>query len=151
MKDIVLIPFADASWDFDVYYCDLWEWATNLQNPYLFPHFHFNAQCLSKFNGQSFEHFVDKPFMVQNFWDAQSQLPPDAKPLAFILYADKTKLSSFSTVKGYPVVVRLANLPTDIHNDQEMGGGYVVGWLPVVKEDKQHSGKPAWADFKAMV
>ncbi|KAG1858282.1 hypothetical protein C8R48DRAFT_748763 [Suillus tomentosus] len=139
-KDVVSIPFADASWDFDVYYRDLWEWATDLlHDPYLFPHFHFDAQRLSKFNGRSFEHFVDEPFTAQNFWDAQSQLPPDAKPLAFILYADKTKLSSF------------ANLPTDIRNGQGTGGGYVVGWLPVVKEDKQHSGKPAWANFKATV
>ncbi|KAG1819627.1 uncharacterized protein BJ212DRAFT_1267388, partial [Suillus subaureus] len=79
------------------------------------------------------------------------QLPDGAKPLAFILYADKTKLSSFSTAKGYPVIVRLANLPTDIRNSQGMGGGYVVGWLPVVKEDKQHSSKSAWANFKATV
>ncbi|KAG1741895.1 uncharacterized protein EDB91DRAFT_1237102 [Suillus paluster] len=151
-KDVVLIPFADKSWDFDVYYRDLWGWATDLLNdPYLFPHFHFDAQHLSKFNGQSFEHFVDEPFMAQNFWDAQSQLLPDAKPLAFILYADKTKLSSFGSAKGYPVVTRLANLPTDIRNGQGMGGGYIVGWLPVVKEDKQHSGKPAWANFKATV
>ncbi|KAG2059180.1 hypothetical protein BDR06DRAFT_1003788 [Suillus hirtellus] len=150
-KDVVSIPFADASWDFDVYYCDLWEWATDLlHDPYLFPHFHFDAQRLSKFDGWSFEHFVDEPFTAQNFWDAQSQLLPDAKPLVFILYADKTKLSSFGTAKGYPVVARLANLPTDICNGQGTGGGYVVGWLPVVKEDKQHSGKPAWANFKAM-
>ncbi|KAG2034409.1 hypothetical protein BDR03DRAFT_1067511, partial [Suillus americanus] len=156
-KDVVSIPFADKSWNFDVYYCDLWGWATNLLNdPYLFPHFHFDAQHLSKFNGQSFEHFVDEPFMAQNFWDAQlctihSQLPPDAKPLAFILYADKTKLSSFGSAKGYPVVAQLANLPTDIRNGQGMGGGYIVGWLPVVKEDKQHSGKLVWANFKATV
>ncbi|KAG1908935.1 uncharacterized protein F5891DRAFT_974216 [Suillus fuscotomentosus] len=149
---MVSIPFADASWYFDVYYHDLWEWATDLlHDPYLFPHFHFDAQCLSKFNGRSFEHFVDEPFTAQNFWDAQSQLLPDAKPLTFILYADKMKLSSFSTAKGYPVIARLANLPTDIRNGQGTGGGYVVGWLPVVKEDKQHSGKPAWANFKATV
>ncbi|KAG2157658.1 uncharacterized protein EDB93DRAFT_1238515 [Suillus bovinus] len=134
------IPFTDKSWDFDVYYRDLWGWATNLlHDPYLFSHFHFDAQHLLKFNGQSFKQFVDEPFMAQNFWDAQSQLLPNAKPLAFILYADKTKLSSF------------ANLPTDIHNGQGMGGGYIVGWLPVVKEDKQHSSKLAWANFKATV
>ncbi|KAG2350133.1 hypothetical protein BDR05DRAFT_942666 [Suillus weaverae] len=152
MKNVISVPFTDKSWDFDVYYRDLWEWATDLlHNPDLFPHFHFNAQCLSKFNGQLFKQFVDEPFTAQHFWDAQLQLPGDAKPLAFILYADKTKLSSFGTAKGYPVVAHLANLPTDIHNSQGMGGGYIVGWLPVMKEDKQHSGKPAWANFKATV
>ncbi|KAG2051174.1 hypothetical protein BDR06DRAFT_890208, partial [Suillus hirtellus] len=65
MKDMVSIPFADAFWDFDVYYHDLWDWATNLlHDPYLFPYFCFNAQCSSKLNGQSFEHFVDEPFMA---------------------------------------------------------------------------------------
>ncbi|KAG2074934.1 hypothetical protein BDR04DRAFT_1126623 [Suillus decipiens] len=34
---------------------------------------------------------------------------------------------------------------------QGMGGGYIVGWLPVVKEDKAHAGKPAWANFQATV
>ncbi|KAG2751664.1 hypothetical protein P692DRAFT_201838757 [Suillus brevipes Sb2] len=132
-KDVISIPFADKSWDFDVYYRDLWEWATDLlRDPHLFPYFHFDAQHLSKFNGQSFERFVDEPFTAQDFWDAQSQLPHSAKPLAFILYADKTKLSSFGTAKG-------------------MGGGYIVGWLPVVKEDKAHAGLPAWANFKATV
>lgn len=69
---MISIPFADKSWDFDVYYRDLWEWATDLlRDPHLFPYFHFDAQRLSKFNGQSFERFVDEPFTAQDFWDAQ--------------------------------------------------------------------------------
>lgn len=62
----------------------------------------------------------------------QSRLPKDGKPLCFILYADKTKLSSFGTAKGYPVIARLAGLPVDIRNGNGTGGGRVVGWLPVV-------------------
>ncbi|KAG1813563.1 uncharacterized protein BJ212DRAFT_1447796 [Suillus subaureus] len=151
-KDVISIPFADKTWDFDVYYCNLWEWATDLlRDPHLFPYFHFDAQRLVKFNHQSFERFVDDPFTAQDFWDAQLQLPHSAKPLAFILHADKTKLSSFGTAKGYPIVARLANLPTHIRNSQGMGGGYIVGWLPVVKEDKAHASKLAWANFKATV
>jgi len=62
----------------------------------------------------------------------QSQLPPGAKPLAFILYADKSKLSSFGTAKAYPIVARIANLPVEIRNSTGLGGGRVVGWLPIV-------------------
>ncbi|KAG2159901.1 uncharacterized protein EDB93DRAFT_1237159 [Suillus bovinus] len=80
-----------------------------------------------------------------------SQLPPGGKPLAYILYADKTKLSSFSTAKDYPVYACLANLPTAIRNGRGEGGGYVVGWLPIVKDKKLHSGKPSWVDFKNTV
>jgi len=63
----------------------------------------------------------------------QSALPDEAKPFYFILYADKMKLSSFSTVKGYPVVSRCANLPINIRNGNGVGGGRVVGWLPIVR------------------
>ncbi|KAG1720903.1 uncharacterized protein EDB91DRAFT_1240362 [Suillus paluster] len=80
-----------------------------------------------------------------------SKIPPDAKPLAFILYANKAKLSSFGHAKGYPVVARCANLPIAIRNGKGLGGGHVVGWLPIVKEDKQHSGKPAFVNFKNAV
>jgi hypothetical protein len=59
-------------------------------------------------------------------------MPPDAKPLAFILYADKAKLLSFGHEKGYPVIAHLANLPIAIRNGKGLGGGRVVGWLPLV-------------------
>jgi hypothetical protein len=52
--------------------------------------------------------------------------------LAFIIYADKKKLSSFGTAKGYPIVAQLGNLPVEICNTDGHGGGHVVGWLPIV-------------------
>ena len=52
--------------------------------------------------------------------------------LAFILYADKTRLSSFGTQKGYPIIARLANLPSEVRNGNGYGGGIVVGLLPIV-------------------
>jgi hypothetical protein len=67
----------------------------------------------------------------------QSRLPPNldgAAPFCFILYADKTKLSSHGTMKGYPVMARCANLPVDIQNGEGIGGGWVVGWLPIVSQ-----------------
>ncbi|KAG1903184.1 uncharacterized protein F5891DRAFT_947957, partial [Suillus fuscotomentosus] len=81
----------------------------------------------------------------------QSQLPEGAKPLTFILYADKTKLSNAGTVKAYPIIAQLVNLPTDIWNGEGISGGYIVGWLPVVKEDKEFAKKPGWVNFKNTV
>ena len=49
------------------------------------------------------------------------------------LYADKTRLSSFGTEKGYPVMARIVNLPVGIRNSNGLGGARVVGWLPVVR------------------
>ena len=62
----------------------------------------------------------------------KSALPKGAYPLCWILYSDKSKLSSFGTVTGYPVIVRCANLPTDIRNGTGIGGGRVVSLLPTV-------------------
>jgi hypothetical protein len=52
--------------------------------------------------------------------------------LAFILYADKTKLSSFGTAMGYPVYGRIGNFNVSIRNTNGFGGGELVGWLPIV-------------------
>ena len=34
--------------------------------------------------------------------------------------------------KGYPVFARCANLPVEIRNSEGVGGGRLVGWLPIV-------------------
>ena len=89
-----------------------------------------------------------------------------------IVYADKSKLSSFGTKKGYPVIMRCGNLPVKIRNGKGLGGGRVVGWLPVVclkffaaplpsltlsddtfeiEEDASESGKPDYVNFKQVV
>ncbi|KAG2136839.1 hypothetical protein BD769DRAFT_1626893 [Suillus cothurnatus] len=154
MKEVISVPFTgdEGLQEYDMHYRDLWELAADmLRNPRLFPHFTFDAHRLSKFDGNTFVSFVDEPFTARDIWDVQLQLPPGGKPLAYILYVDKTKLSSFGTAKGYPVYAHLANLPTAIRNGQGEGGGYVVGWLPIVKDEKLHSGKPSWVDFKNTV
>ncbi|KAJ3834010.1 hypothetical protein F5878DRAFT_697660 [Lentinula raphanica] len=85
------------------------------------------------------------------WWTIQDRLPAGAVPLGIIFYADKSKLSSFGTAKGYPVIVRCANLPMNIRNGSGVAGGRVVGWLPVVTEDAHRSGKTDFADFKTVV
>jgi len=63
----------------------------------------------------------------------KSSLPEDAKMVCLEVYADKTRLSSFGTEKGYPVMARILNLPVEVRNSNGMGGARVVGWLPVVR------------------
>ncbi|KAK0436961.1 uncharacterized protein EV420DRAFT_1487347, partial [Desarmillaria tabescens] len=115
------------------------------------PHFVWDATHLSKWNGSTFERFVNEPWTAQAFWDLQMALPEGGKPLYIILYADKTRLSSFGTAQGYPVVARCGNLPVHIRNGKGVGGGRVVGWLPVIKEDPKHTGKKYYVDFKRRV
>ncbi|KAG1726802.1 uncharacterized protein EDB91DRAFT_1239606 [Suillus paluster] len=131
---------------FPLFHHSLWDWVTDLlQDPQVGPNFIFNAQRLSKFNGEKFVWFIHEPWTANAFWEYQSKIPPDAKPLVFILYADKAKLSSFGLAKGYPIVAHCANLPIAIHNGEGLGGGRIVGWLLI------HSGKPAFVNFKNAV
>lgn len=62
----------------------------------------------------------------------QSMLPKDGKPLCITLYADKTRLSSFGTAQGYPIMAQINNLPQNIRNGKGLGSTQVVGWLPIV-------------------
>lgn len=62
----------------------------------------------------------------------QSKLPPEAKPFCITLYADKTRLSSFGTVQGYPIMAQCTNLPREIRNGKGLGATQIVGWLPIV-------------------
>ncbi|KAG1730131.1 uncharacterized protein EDB91DRAFT_1239146 [Suillus paluster] len=151
-KEEVVVPFQGIDKTFPLFHRSLWDWATDLlQDPQVGPHFVFNPQRLSKFDSKKFVWFIHELWTTNNFWEYQLKIPPDAKPLAFILYADKAKLSLFGRAKGYPVVAHCANLPIVVWNGEGLGGGRVVGWLPIVKEDKKHSGKPAFVNFKNAV
>ncbi|KAG1874443.1 hypothetical protein F4604DRAFT_1880894 [Suillus subluteus] len=123
---------------YEVHARPIWDWALDLlDNPLLAPHFVWDTCCVFKHNGT-------------RWWDIQSSLPDvdGAVPLCFILYADKTKLSSHGTVKGYPVVVQCANLPIHIWNGETFGGGRVIGWLPIVPEDAGEEGKLGYTTLK---
>jgi len=63
-------------------------------------------------------------------FEIQTELrSPKAKPLMYILYADKARLSSFGTAKGYPVIMRIANIDSDIVG----WTAQVIGWIAVVR------------------
>ena len=116
-------------------------------------HFEWDAKQFFKFDGKDWIPFVHEPWTAQRFWEVQvsklfftgiqlchllvlicdkSKLPPGAKPLCITLYADKTRLSSFGTTQGYPIMAQCANLPRDVRNGKGLGATQVVGWLPIV-------------------
>ncbi|KAI5998420.1 hypothetical protein F5J12DRAFT_724925, partial [Pisolithus orientalis] len=111
-KSVISMPFAGETMEFDVYYCSPWDWACNLlKDSNVGPYFVFDAKHLAKFDGSSFVCFINEPWTANDFWTVQvcheslaytlneivfqSGLPLDGTVLAFILYADKSKLSSF--------------------------------------------------------
>ncbi|KAG0703025.1 hypothetical protein DFH29DRAFT_982086 [Suillus ampliporus] len=131
-KEVISVPHRDQEHNFDVWYRPLWDWACDLlKDPRLGPHF---------------------PWTANAFWDSQSSLPKDeGKPFAFIIFADKAKLLSFGRQKAYPVIARCANLPVGICNGEGFGGGRLIGWLPIVEEEKQYSGTQSFVNFKNIV
>ncbi|KAJ6476594.1 hypothetical protein DFH09DRAFT_1253495 [Mycena vulgaris] len=153
-KGVVTIQYKGDDKTFDTYTRPLWDWARSLiQDRGLASSFVWDAEKAYKFNGDSYVRFYHEPWTADAFWAAQSGLPDDpaAKPVCFVVYADKSKLSSFGTQKAYAVVARLANLPTVIRNSTRFGGGQVVGHQPIVKDDPQENKKPAFSNFKNIV
>ncbi|KAG5640562.1 hypothetical protein DXG03_008069 [Asterophora parasitica] len=144
--------YRDEEHSHDLYACSLWDWALDIaRDQHLAPYFEWDAQRLSKFNGTCFERFVHEPWTGDRFWSAQSSIPSDGHLFGIILYADKSKLSSFRTQMGYPVVARCAHLPAEIRNGSGVGAGQVVGWLPIIKEDEEYKKKTDYIDFKRVV
>ncbi|KAF7776772.1 hypothetical protein Agabi119p4_5165 [Agaricus bisporus var. burnettii] len=150
----VTVMYKNVPLSYPFKYCDPWEWILEMvKNPQLSPSIAWEAQHVFRWDhiSERFERFVDEPWTAEAFWEAQSKLPQGATPIALILYADKAKLSTFSTAKGYPIVARLGNLSTNIRNSDGIGGGRVVGWLPIVHEDTKETGKTPFTNFKNAV
>ncbi|KAI9574141.1 hypothetical protein HD554DRAFT_2228583 [Boletus coccyginus] len=133
---------------FEVHVQSLWDWALDLlNNPLVTPDFVWDAQRLYRYDGEEYKCFYTEPWTGDCWWDIQSRLPnvPNAIPFGFILYADKTRLSSHGTVKAYPVMARCANLPIDIQNGERFGGGCIV---PEPAKDEH---KTSWTNFKCVI
>ncbi|KAJ6552667.1 hypothetical protein DFH09DRAFT_1085839 [Mycena vulgaris] len=109
-KGSVTIQYKNEDKTFDTHTRPLWDWARSLiQDPRLASCFVWDAEKVYKFTGESYVRFYHEPWTADAFWAAQSGLPDDpaAKPVCFVLYADKSKLSSFGTQKAYTVIARL--------------------------------------------
>ncbi|KAL0572513.1 hypothetical protein V5O48_009455 [Marasmius crinis-equi] len=153
------VPFQDGFRTFDTYYRPLDDWLREIvEDEGLSRDMNWDARKHYKFNGQEWERFIDEPWTADSWWEFQTrinehQLPGgfDAKPLALIFYADKDKLSSFGSAKGYPVIATVGNLPAHIRNGGGIGSGRIVGWHPVIEEEAEHTGKKFFVDFKSVV
>ncbi|KIP01685.1 hypothetical protein PHLGIDRAFT_80257, partial [Phlebiopsis gigantea 11061_1 CR5-6] len=154
-KETYTVNYRKQPQSFDIHVRSLWEWIVSVvEEPDLAPHFQWDAQRISKWNGERWVQQWEDPCTGESMWDAQTQLPEkDGKPLGIILYADKSKISSFGTQQGYPVVARIANVDSSIRNGRGMGGGRIVGFLPVVslKDTPKTRGVTEWVDFKRVV
>ncbi|KAJ3019129.1 hypothetical protein NUW54_g162 [Trametes sanguinea] len=134
-KHSLTVPYKKQPVSHTLYTRDVWEYIKDIIcNPYLASRIEWNAHCLFQYDKQakSWIRFIDEPLTADAAWRIQSELLKGQCPFLPIVYADKTKLSSFGSAKAYPVVMKCHNLPVEIHNGEGVGGGRVVGWLPIV-------------------
>ncbi|KAH9850401.1 hypothetical protein C2E23DRAFT_735177 [Lenzites betulinus] len=128
----------DGQMELTFHYRSVFEWSLRLlEDPLLAPKFRWHAQRLYKNSGDAWDRFIDEPHTADTWWDTENKLPPEACPLGYEIYADKTRLSSFGTQKGYPIMARVANLPSNIRKGTGFGGAEVVGFLPIASETKE--------------
>ncbi|KAK0471583.1 hypothetical protein IW261DRAFT_1571875 [Armillaria novae-zelandiae] len=143
-KEKLSLEYKEETQEYMLHFRPLWDWTLNLlSDPTLSPFFVWDAVKIFQLDEKTNTRMriFDEPWTGDLLWKVQSSLPPGGKPLAYILYADKTRLSSFGTAKGYLVMACIANLPDAIRNGKGWGGGTVVGWLPIVEEDPKYKGK----------
>ncbi|KAH6871585.1 hypothetical protein BKA70DRAFT_1130952 [Coprinopsis sp. MPI-PUGE-AT-0042] len=151
-KKTITVPYRDEDYKFDVWAFDLWDWVLQLlHDPVYISQMRWDALRLFHHNGHTFERFINEPWTANQWWQVQDNLPDGGFPFCIILYADKTKLSSIGTAKGYPVYARDGNLPIDIRNSDGFAGGRMVALLPIVEEEADKAGKPSFINFKNLV
>ncbi|KAI0700322.1 hypothetical protein BC835DRAFT_1304172 [Cytidiella melzeri] len=153
----ITIPYKGQLKTFEFHSRPLWDWIlSQVRDPLLAPHFKWDAQRLSKFDGTKWVRFYDEPWTASKFAEVQRQshissVRPDGKPLAIILWADTSVLSTFGTQKGHYIVARIGNLPQSIRNGNSVGGGRVVGFVPIVGANAAEQGKPSFVNWKNAV
>ncbi|KIP05748.1 hypothetical protein PHLGIDRAFT_73799 [Phlebiopsis gigantea 11061_1 CR5-6] len=153
-KSTVTAVYKKQDFQFEVIYRPLWDWIKDqLSISCLVPHTTWDAQRLYKYDGEKWVQFCHEPYTCKRWWSVQSKLPnqPNAKPVCLMLYADKTRLSSFGTAKGYPVMLGIANFAMPVRNGIGLGSARIVGWLPCVNDDAEEKGKRRFTDFKRVV
>ncbi|KAI0035349.1 hypothetical protein K488DRAFT_43506 [Vararia minispora EC-137] len=148
----ISVQYKGEDKEFVVFSRDLWQWTLDiLQHRSLALQMTWDAERISKFNGFEWVRVIHEPWTAASWWDIQVRLPAGGHLLCYLLYADKTRLSSFGTAKGYPVVARILNLPIELRNGNTFGSGCVVGWLPIVDDDPEEKKKPGFVNFKRVV
>ncbi|KAL7278666.1 hypothetical protein ACG7TL_007667 [Trametes sanguinea] len=153
-KHIIDVPYKNEMRSYPLWTRDVWEYLKDiLRNPYLVSRMDWNAHRLYRFDEatKQFIRFYDEPLTANAAWNLQSELPAGQSPLIILVYADKTKLSSFGSAKAYPVVIKCGNLPVDIRNGEGVGGGRVVGWLPILEEKAGERHKLGYINLKRII
>ncbi|KAG8700989.1 hypothetical protein FRC09_005626 [Ceratobasidium sp. 395] len=79
---------------------------------------------------------LEEPWHGKDWWDAQTRIGPGGRALWVQVYVDATHLSTAGGAKVWPVYGWLGNVPAALRKGRGKGGAALIGYLPVVEEDK---------------
>ncbi|KAG8716193.1 hypothetical protein FRC08_009756 [Ceratobasidium sp. 394] len=82
---------------------------------------------------------LEESWHGQDWWNAQLWIGPGSRILYIQLYVNSTHLSVGGGAKVWPMYAWLGNLPAALRKRHGKGDAALVGYLPVVEEDKQLS------------
>ncbi|KIY69438.1 hypothetical protein CYLTODRAFT_228753 [Cylindrobasidium torrendii FP15055 ss-10] len=102
--------------------------------------------------GKTWERFITQPWTADFWWEIDTLFPGRYDfPIRILIYSDKTRLSSFGNVQGWPVYWRLLHLDSNIRNSRGIGGGRVGAFLPQFHEEQKYKKMDGWVDYKRAV
>ena len=71
-RSTVSAKYKNVDREFDFHHRPLWEWVVaQVEDPKLAPYFHWDAQRLSKYDGDKWVRFYEEPWTADMFWDVQ--------------------------------------------------------------------------------
>ncbi|KAF8871312.1 hypothetical protein CPB84DRAFT_1903942 [Gymnopilus junonius] len=150
----VKVDYKAEEIEFQVSTRPIWSWIEDIvDNGNIVPLFKWDAERRYRYNGSKWERFINEPCTADDWWNIQSALPDNASPVFIIIYADKSRLSSFGTAKGYPVFGSAQTFQLTFA--MARGPGFLwhlrVQILHQVTEDAGETRKKGYVNFKHIV
>ena len=71
-QEDVKVPYDDEVIKFPVWRIEAWDWVTSiLTDPVLSKELRFDAERISRHNGEEFERIINEPWTANAWWDIQ--------------------------------------------------------------------------------
>ena len=80
-QHVIKVEYKKEAMSYPFWSRNLWDWAVDtIKHPLVGPHFVWDAQRLSKFDGKEWVRFVDEPWTANRFWDVQVRFQSNVRP-----------------------------------------------------------------------
>ncbi|KAF8981781.1 hypothetical protein BDQ17DRAFT_1337171 [Cyathus striatus] len=146
------VSYKSKNYEYEVLHRPVWDWVKEvISHSVISRIFTWHAERRYHILGDKKVCFWNEPWTGNKFWKLQDSLPKETFPVCLLLWSDKGRVSDFGGQKSYPVIARILNLPSGVRNSNGFAGGHIVGWLPIVGDDAENTGKHSWANHHRVV